>query len=74
MAPIAAGWTIHSGPSITRLYTLEAKKVLKGLSCSAILTVGELHGCGLAALAHEIKYFIWSGIHIISKTKTSHYT
>ena len=42
------------------LAVIEAKKTHKAgerLSCSAILTVGELHGCGLAALPCEIKMY-----------------
>ena len=46
--------------SISHSIVIEAKQVHKAgkkSSCSAILTVGELYGCGLTALAYQIKTY-----------------
>ena len=45
------------------------------MHCSATLTVGRLHGCGMATLAYEIKNVkIGSDIQKFAPTKISRYT
>ena len=77
-------WPTQRPVSVSPLITIETKKAHKAgerSSCSAILTVGELRGHDLAALAYEIKdirkfilWGFWSDIQKLSPMKVSRYT